>query len=144
MECFLISLLNYIWNINSFLYSFFCHIDICSSQRMCWKYECIFMLFFGIFFVIFGVFMTAILEWVCQSCNFNNASPFLFCSFESIDLSLNQTIYLPTSNLPTNLSTLSYLIKFSKSIFISQNSVIYQNREIQIQTKALYELFWVL
>ena len=78
---------------------------------------------FWYFFVILGVFMIAILEWVCQSCNFNNASPFLLCSFESIDLSINQSIYLPT-----NLSTLSYLTKFSKSIFISQNSVIYQNR----------------
>ena len=82
-----------------------------------------FYVIFWYFFVIFGVFMTAILEWVCQSCNFNNASPFLLCSFESIDLSINQSIYLPT-----NLSTLSYLTKFSKSIFISQNSVIYQNR----------------
>ena len=32
MECLLISPLNYIRNINFFLFSFFCHIDICSGH----------------------------------------------------------------------------------------------------------------
>ena len=93
--------------------------------------NCIFMLFFGICFSFFGVLIRAILVQVCQSCNFNNASPFLFCSFESINLLIYQSIkpiYLPTGNPPTNFSIRSYLSKFSKGSFISQNSTIRQNR----------------
>ena len=55
--------------------------------------EFIFMLFFGICSSFFGVFIGAISEQVGQSCNIYNASPFLFCSFESINLSISLSIY---------------------------------------------------
>ena len=151
MECLLISPLNYIGNINFFLYSifcdmvillFFCHINICSDQRTCWNSKCIFMLFFGIRLSYFGVFIRAILERVCQSCNIYNASPFLLCSFESIYLS----IYLPTNNLPTNLSIRSYGPSFLKAVLSAETLSFIKSvyRQIQIQTKALYELFWIV
>ena len=76
----------------------------------------IFMLFLHICLSFFGVFIRAILERVCQSCNIYNASPIL------------ESINLCTSNLPTNLSIQSYLSKFSKNSFFSRNSTIYQNR----------------
>ena len=97
MECFLISLLNYIWNINFFLYSFF--LKYCDFVFFCHNHsvkehvvnsKCILMLLFGICLSFFGVFIRAILEPVCQSFNFYNASPFSFCSVES------KSVYLST------------------------------------------------
>ena len=131
IECLLLSPVNYIRNINFFSYSFFLNIVILFffisifvvvKERVVYS-KGIFMLFFGICLPFFGVFIRAILEQVCQSCDFYNASPFLFCSFKSI----YQSIHLPTSNLPTNLSIRSYLFKFSKGSFISRNNTIYQN-----------------
>ena len=103
--------------------------------------KCIFMLFFGICSSFFGLFIRAILERVCQSCNIYNASPFLSCSFESIYLS----IYLPTSNLPTNLSIRSYGPSFPKAVLSAEKVSFIKTvyREIQIQTNSLYELFWI-
>ena len=132
MERLLISPLNYIRNIDFLLFSFlkyrdcmFFVISIFVVVKECVvNSKCIFILFLVFVCHFFSVFIRAILERVCQSFNIYNASPLLFCSFESIYLSIN----LPTGNLPTNLSIRSYLSKFSKSSFISRNSTIYQNR----------------
>ena len=83
-----------------------------------------FLVIFGICPSFFGAFIRAILERVYQSCNIYNASPFLFCSFEST--------YLHTSNLPTNLFIRGYLSKFSKSSFINRNSTIYQPKQYHL------------
>ena len=132
IECLLLSPVNYIRNINFFSYSFFLNIVILcffSYRYLWWSKNVLYIVrvfscyFFGICLPFFGVFIRAILEQVCQSCDFYNASPFLFCSFKSI----YQSIHLPTSNLPTNLSIRSYLFKFSKGSFISRNNTIYQN-----------------
>ena len=55
--------------------------------------KCISILFSGICSSFFGVFIRPILERNCQSSNFYNASPFLFCSFESINLSTYLSVY---------------------------------------------------
>ena len=125
MECLSISSLNYILNINLFFYSFFWNIMIFCffviSIFVVVK-ECvvnsnfIFMLFFGICSSFFGVFIRAILVRVCQSCNIYNASPFLFCSFQSINLS----IYLPTSNRSTNRSIRSFGPSFLKVVLSAE------------------------
>ena len=81
--------------------------------------KCIFMLFFGICPSFFGVFIRAILERVCQSCNIYNASPFWLCSFESINQSINQSINLSiylSICLSTNLSIRSDGPSFLKAV----------------------------
>ena len=107
--------------------------------------KCIFMLFFGICSSFFGLFIRAILERVCQSCNIYNASPFLSCSFESIYLSIYLSVYLSTSNLPVNLSIRSYGPSFPKAVLSAEKVSFIKTayREIQIQTNSLYELFWI-
>ena len=106
------------------------------------------LLYFGICLSLFGVFIRPILERAYQSCNIYNASLFLFCSFESINLfiflSIYLSIYLSTSNLPANLSIQSYLSKFSKSGFISRNSTIYQNRLSSNSDSNKGQLYWVV
>ena len=125
MECLLISPLNYIQNTNFPLFSFLKYRDfrlfvisifvVVKENVVNSKY--IFVLFLVFFFCHFLSF----LERVCQSCNIYMFLPFCFAVS-------NLSIYLPTSNLPTNLSIRSYLSKFFKSSFTSRNSTIYQNR----------------
>ena len=86
-----------------------------------------FHVFFGICSSFCGVFIRAFWERVCQSCNIYMLFSFYFGAL-SLSISLYISIYLPTSNLPTNLSVRSYLSKFIKSSLISRNSTIYQSR----------------
>ena len=122
---------------------------------------CISMLSFGICSSFFGVFIRAFLERVRQSSNFCNASPFLFCSFESINLSTYLSIYQPIYqciNLSIyqsiNLQAIYLPIclyevicpSFLKAVLSAETVSFIKTvyREIQIQTKALYELYWVV
>ena len=69
------------------------------------------------------------------------ASPFLFCSFESIYLS----IYLPAIYLPICLDEVicpSFLRAVLSAETVTFIKTVY--REIQIQKNALYEFYWVL
>ena len=97
MKCLLISPLNCIWNINFLLYSFLKYRDfkffvmsilVVVKERIVYS-KCISCYFL----VIFCVLIRAISERVSQSFNIYNASPFLFCRFESINLSINLSIY---------------------------------------------------
>ena len=108
--------------------------------------KCILTLFSGICSSFFGIFIRAILERVCQSCNIYNASPLLFCSFESINLSIYLSIYLSTYQESTyQLSIRSYGPSFLKAVLSAETVSFIKTvyRETQIQSKALYELFWV-
>ena len=127
MKCLLISPLNYIWNINFFLFSFlkyrdfmFFVVSIFVVAKECVvNSKCIFMLFV-VFVCHFLVYLSE-LYWS----EFVRAAIFIvllpFC-FAASDLS----IYLPAIYLPICLW--SYLPKFSKSSFISGSSTIYHNR----------------
>ena len=97
--------------------------------------KCIFMLFFGICLSFFGVFIRAILLFwseLFRASIFIMLLPFCFAALinqsinKSINQEINQSFYLPTSNVPTNLSIRYYLSSFTKSSFISRNSIIYQ------------------
>ena len=149
MECLLISTLNYIQNIIFFLFSFLKYCDfmffvisifVVVKKRVV-NSKHIFVIF-GICSSFFYVFIRAILEQVCQSCNVYNVSPFLFCSFEFIYLSIN----LPTSNLPTNRLYEVICPSFLKAVLSAKTLPFIKTVccEIQIQTKALYELYWVV
>ena len=117
----------FFWNIVIFCF-FALQMFVMAKERVV-NSKCIFMLFFGICSSFFGLFIRAILERVCQSCNIYNASPFLSCSFESIYLSIYLFIYLSTYQQSTYQSVYTKLWpKFSKSSFISRKSIIYQNR----------------
>ena len=87
--------------------------------------KCIFM---GVFFVFVRHFLVYLSELFWSE--FVRAAIFIillsFCSV-ALNQSINLSIYLPTSNLPTNLPIRSYLYKFSKSSFICRNSTIYEN-----------------
>ena len=133
MECLLISPLNYIQNINFFLFSFLKYCDfmffvisifVVVKERVV-NSMCIFMLFL----VFVGHFLVYLSElfWskFVRAAIFIMLFPFCFAAF---NLSICLSINLPTSNLSTNLSIRSYLSKFSKSSFIRRNSTTYQNR----------------
>ena len=92
MECFLILSLNYIRNINLFLFSFLKYRDfmffVISIFVVVKDYvvnsKCI-LCYFWYLLIFFGVFIRAILEQVCQSFNIYNA--------EAPSLSYSETIF---------------------------------------------------
>ena len=64
----------------------------------------------------------------------------------TLNQSIYLSIYLPTNNLPTNLSIRSYGPSFLKAVLSAETVAFIKTvyREIQIQTKALYKLYWVV
>ena len=80
--------------------------------------KCIFMLFLLFLCHFFGVFIRAILERVCQSCNVYNVLPFCFAALN---------LYLSVICRPICLYEVICPC-FLKAGFISPNSTIYQNR----------------
>ena len=124
------------------LYFFVISIFVVVKERVV-NNKCVFMLFFGICLSFFGVFIRAILGRVCQSCNIFNAPPF-FCfaaSNQSIYVSINlPAIYLPFCLYEVICPSLLKAVLSAETVpFIK---TVYP--KIQIQTKALYELYWVV
>ena len=95
------------------------------------------LLYFGICLSLFGVFIRPILERVYQSCNIYNASLFLFCSFESINLFIFLSIYLPAIYLQICLYKV-ICPSFLKAVLSAETVPFIKTvyRQIQIQTKA--------
>ena len=153
MKCLLISPLNCIWNINFVLYSFlkyrdfkFFVISILVVVKEHIVYSKCSSCNHVIFWSFFCVLIRAISERVSQSCNIYNASPFLFCSFESINLSINLSIY-QSIYLSTYWQLYEVICPTFLKAVLSAKTVPFIKigyYEIQIQTKSLCELYWVV
>ena len=151
IECLLLSPVNYIRNINFFSYSFFLNIVILcffSYRYLWWSKNVLYIVrVFSCYFLVFVCHFLVYLSELFWS-KFVRAAIFImflpFC-FAALNLSINQSIYLPAIYLPICLYEV-ICSSFLKAVLSAETipfiKTIY--REIQIQTKALQELYWAV
>ena len=146
MECLLILLLNYMWNINFFLFSFFLNIVILCFfvisifvvvKEHVVNSKCIFMLFL-VFVHNFLVYLSQIF-WS----KFVRAAIFImllpFC-FAALNLSIYLSIYLPICLYKVVCPSFLKVVLLAEAVPFIKTVCC----EIQIQTKASYKLYWVM